>query len=84
MSVEKNPIQEEPTVQTEEIHETEDITKETEEQIENDEENSGNPIEVELQEVKQQKVELEAKLEEAENGFFVCKQTLKIPVAVQD
>ena len=67
MSVEKNTIQEEASVLSEEIHETEDITKETEEQIEIDVETSGNPIEVELQDVKQQKVELEAKLEEAEN-----------------
>ena len=32
-----------------------------------DVETSGNPIEVELQDVKQQKVELEAKLEETDN-----------------
>jgi molecular chaperone GrpE len=70
MSVEKNPIQEEASVLSEEIHETEDITKETEEQIEMDLETSGNPIEVELQDVKQQKVELEAKLEEAENRIL--------------
>lgn len=70
MSVEKNPIQEEASVLSEEIHETEDITKETEEQIEMDVETSGNPIEVELQDVKQQKVELEAKLEEAENRIL--------------
>ena len=70
MSVEKNPIQEEASVLSEEIHETEDITKETEEQIEIDVETSGNPIEVELQDVKQQKVELEAKLEEAENRIL--------------
>jgi molecular chaperone GrpE len=70
MSVEKNSIQEEATVLSEEIHETEDITKETEEQIEIDVETSGNPIEVELQDVKQQKVELEAKLEEAENRIL--------------
>ncbi len=70
MSVEKNPIQEEASVLSEGIHETEDITKETEEQIEMDVETSGNPIEVELQDVKQQKVELEAKLEEAENRIL--------------
>ena len=70
MSVEKNPIQEEASVLSEEIHETEDIKKETEEQIEIDVETSGNPIEVELQDVKQQKVELEAKLEEAENRIL--------------
>ncbi len=70
MSVEKNPIQEEASVQSEEMNETEDITTETEEQIEIDVETSGNPIEVELQEVKQQKVELEAKLEEAENRIL--------------
>lgn len=70
MSVEKNSIQEEASVLSEEIHETEDITKETEEQIEIDVETSGNPIEVELQDVKQQKVELEAKLEEAENRIL--------------
>ena len=70
MSVEKNSIQEEASVLSEEINETEDITKETEEQIEIDVENSENPIEVELQEVKQQKVELEAKLEEAENRIL--------------
>ena len=70
MSVEKNPIQEEASVLSEDIDETEDITKETEEQIEVDVENSGNPIEVELQEVKQLKVELEAKLEEAENRIL--------------
>ena len=70
MSVEKNPIQEEASVLSEEINETEDITKETEEQIEMNVENSENPIEVELQEVKQQKVELEAKLEEAENRIL--------------
>ena len=70
MSVEKNPIQEEASVLSEEIHETEDITKETEEQIEIDVETSGNAIEVELQDVKQQKVELEAKLEEAENRIL--------------
>jgi molecular chaperone GrpE len=70
MSVEKNSIQEETSVLSEEIHETEDITKETEEQIEIDVETSGNPIEVELQDVKQQKVELEAKLEEAENRIL--------------
>lgn len=70
MSVEKNPIQEEASVLSEEIHETEDITKETEEQIEIDVETSGNPIEGELQDVKQQKVELEAKLEEAENRIL--------------
>ena len=70
MSVEKNSIQEEASVLSEGIHETEDITKETEEQIEMDVETSGNPIEVELQDVKQQKVELEAKLEEAENRIL--------------
>ncbi|HEY4548746.1 MAG TPA: nucleotide exchange factor GrpE [Bacillus sp. (in: firmicutes)] len=70
MSVEKNSIQEEASVLSEEIHETEDIKKETEEQIEIDVETSGNPIEVELQDVKQQKVELEAKLEEAENRIL--------------
>ena len=70
MSVEKNPIQEEASVLSEEIHETEDIKKETEEQIEIDVETSGNPIEGELQDVKQQKVELEAKLEEAENRIL--------------
>ena len=70
MSVEKNPIQEEASVLSEDIHETEDITKETEEQIEIDVETSGNAIEVELQDVKQQKVELEAKLEEAENRIL--------------
>ena len=70
MSVEKNPIQEEASVLSEEIHETEDIKKETEEQIEIDVETSGNTIEVELQDVKQQKVELEAKLEEAENRIL--------------
>jgi molecular chaperone GrpE len=70
MSVEKNSIQEEASVLSEEIHETKDITKETEEQIEIDVETSGNPIEVELQDVKQQKVELEAKLEEAENRIL--------------
>ena len=70
MSVEKNSIQEEASVLSEEIHETEDITKETEEQIEIDVETSGNPIEVELQDVKQQKVELEAKLEETENRIL--------------
>lgn len=70
MSVEKNSIQEEASVLSEEIHETEDIKKETEEQIEIDVETSGNPIEGELQDVKQQKVELEAKLEEAENRIL--------------
>ena len=70
MSVEKNSIQEEASVLSEEIHETEDITKETEEQIEMDVETSGYPIEVELQDVIQQKVELEAKLEEAENRIL--------------
>ena len=70
MSVEKNPIQEEASVLSEGIHETEDIKKETEEQIEIDVETSGNAIEVELQDVKQQKVELEAKLEEAENRIL--------------
>ena len=70
MSVEKNPIQEEASVLSEEMNETEDITTETEEQIEMDVENSENPFEVELQEVKQQKVELEAKLEEAENRIL--------------
>jgi molecular chaperone GrpE len=70
MSVEKNSIQEEASVLSGEIHETEDIKKETEEQIEIDVETSGNPIEVELQDVKQQKVELEAKLEEAENRIL--------------
>ena len=70
MSVEKNPIQEEASVQSEEINEKEDITTETEEQNEINVENSENPFEVELQEVKQQKVELEAKLEEAENRIL--------------
>jgi molecular chaperone GrpE len=70
MSVEKNPIQEEASVLSEEINETVDITTENEEQIEINVENSENPFEVELQEVKQQKVELEAKLEEAENKIL--------------
>jgi molecular chaperone GrpE len=70
MSVEKNPIHEEASVQSEEINETVDITTENEEQIEINVENSENPFEVELQEVKQQKVELEAKLEEAENKIL--------------
>jgi molecular chaperone GrpE len=70
MSVEKNPIQEEASVQSEEINETVDITTENEEQIEINVENSENPFEIELQEVKQQKVELEAKLEEAENKIL--------------
>ena len=70
MSVEKNPIQEEASVQSEEINETVDSTTETEEQIEIDVENSENSFKVELQEVKQQKVELEAKLEEAENKIL--------------
>lgn len=70
MSVEKNPIQEEASVQSEENNEKEDITTETEEQNEINVENSENPFEVELQEVKQQKVELEAKLEEAENRIL--------------
>jgi molecular chaperone GrpE len=70
MSVEKNPIQEEASVQSEKINETVDITTENEEQIEINVENSENPFEVELQEVKQQKVELEAKLEEAENKIL--------------
>ena len=70
MSVEKNPIQEEASVQSEEMNETVDITTENEEQIEINVENSENPFEVELQEVKQQKVELEAKLEEAENKIL--------------
>ena len=70
MSVEKNSIQEEASVLSEEINETVDITTENEEQIEINVENSENPFEVELQEVKQQKVELEAKLEEAENKIL--------------
>jgi molecular chaperone GrpE len=70
MSVEKNSIQEEASVQSEEINETVDITTENEEQIEINVENSENTFEVELQEVKQKKVELEAKLEEAENKIL--------------
>lgn len=70
MSVEKNPIQEDASVLSEEINEAEEITTETEEQIEVDVENNENPLEVELQELKQHKVELEAKLEEAENKIL--------------
>ncbi len=70
MSEEKKSIQEESTVLSEEINETEDLTTEAVEQVEVDVENSGNPIEAELQETKQQKAELEAKLEEAENRIL--------------
>jgi molecular chaperone GrpE len=70
VSVEKNSIQEESTVLSEEINETEDLTTEAVEQVEVDVENSENPIEAQLQDAKQQKAELEAKLEEAENRIL--------------
>jgi molecular chaperone GrpE len=70
VSVEKNSIQEESTVLSEEINETEDLATEAVEQVEVDVENSENPIEAELQDAKQQKAELEAKLEEAENRIL--------------
>ena len=67
MSVEKNSIQEEASVQSEEINETEDITTETEEQIEIDVETVEILSKMNYRMSNNKSVELEAKLEEAEN-----------------
>jgi len=72
VSVEKNPTQEESTLKPEEVNETEGTVEAVfaEEQLESDAQNSDNPLIIELSEAKQQKAELELKLEEAENRIL--------------
>jgi molecular chaperone GrpE len=72
VSAEKNPTQEESTLKPEEVNETKGTVEAVfaEEQLENDSQNSDHPLKIELSEAKQQKAELELKLEEAENRIL--------------